>query len=64
MREAGLGYYYLADPPIYVDADKPLDAAALTGLSSGFRRSADESRKRLAHLPTPARMVSEILEAP
>ena len=62
MHEAGLKYYFMGGSPIYLDIEKPLDAAALAQLSAGFRQSADESRHRLARLPTPAEMVSAIVD--
>ena len=62
MQQAGLEYYYLADPPIYLGADHYLEAATLASMSQGFRASADESRRRLAELPTPAGMIEAIAE--
>lgn len=61
MHEAGLKYYFIGASPIYLDIEKPLDAAALMQLSGGFRASAEDSRQRLAHLPTPDAMVSAIM---
>lgn len=63
LHEAGLKYYYMGGAPIYLDAEKPLDAPALAALSPGFRQSAHDSRARLARLPTPVEMVSAILDA-
>ncbi len=63
LREAGLKHYYLAGPPVYLDIDKPLDAAELARLGAGFSQSAHDVRKRLASLPNPSEMVSAIIEA-
>jgi len=64
LKATGLEYYYLADPPIYLDAARPLDGDSLTGQSAGFGASADESRRRLAHLPAPASMLEAIVDSP
>ncbi len=63
LREAGLKHYYLAGSPIYLDIEKPLDAAELTRLGAGFRELALDIRERLAGLPTPEEMVKAIMEA-
>jgi hypothetical protein len=62
MHEAGLKYYFMGGAPIYLDIDKPLDAAALAPMGAVFHESAAESRRRLARLPTPAAMVGSILK--
>lgn len=62
LHEAGLKYYYLAGSPVYLDIEKPLDAATLAQLSIGFRQSAHDSCERLARLPTPEEMVSAIMD--
>ncbi len=62
MHEAGLKYYFMGGAPIYLDIDKPLEAAALAPMGAVFRESAGESRRRLARLPTPAAMVASLLK--
>ena len=63
LRDAGLKHYYLGGPPIYLDIERPLDAAQLEQMSAGFRESAQEARRLLAGLPTPAQMVGTITAA-
>jgi hypothetical protein len=61
LHDAGLKYYFMGGAPIYLEIGKPLDAAWLGQMGAAFRQSADDSRRRLAHLPAPAGMVSAIM---
>jgi hypothetical protein len=60
---AGLERYYLGDPPVLLDIDRPLDAAGLAGQRAAFRRSAHACRARLESLPSPGEMIAALRAA-
>ena len=63
LHEAGLRSYYIVDSPIYLDIEEPLSASMLTEMSGHFRQSADAICRLLANSPSPAEMVTAVMDA-
>ncbi|HXF78941.1 MAG TPA: hypothetical protein VN598_08775 [Usitatibacter sp.] len=61
LYQESMKLYYMGGSPIHLDVEAPLDAGKLEALGHAYRQSAEESRRRLARLPTPAQMIETIL---
>lgn len=61
MHEAGLKCYYVAEPPIYLDIEDPLDPATLSELAAGFAASAQRTREIMAGALDAEELTSAII---
>ena len=63
MHANGIESHFMGYPPILLDLEKPFDVAALDAMGGHFRKAAEETRARLARLPSPGEMFDAIVAA-
>ena len=61
LYQESMKLYYMGVSPVHLDVEAPLDASNLEALGRAYRQSGEDSRQRLARLPTPAQMIETII---
>lgn len=61
LYQESMKLYYMGGSPIHLDVEAPLDAGKLEVSGHAYRQWAQDSRERLARLPSPAQMIETIV---